>query len=402
MWLIGCAAMVMPVQSAVANDAVLGPNGSIYGHTHKSAEFAEAGPPPLAIDVTYTADIWRAASGGAAQGTRYLDNLDIVAAADMERLVGWNGATIGVYGLYNNGASLSELVGDALAASNIEAGTRAFRLYEAWIDQKIGSNASVRLGLYDLNSEFDVLEASGLFMGSAHGIGADFSQSGENGPSIFPSTSLGARLAVSPATGWTVRAALMDGVPGDPARPQRTAIKLGNGDGALLVGEVEAPLPGGKLLFGHWRYTAPADDLLGQGQHRNNGYYLRAEARLASEGDDADQGLAASFRLGIADGLVNQFNRFASAGLTYTGPIKGRDDDQFGLAVASAFTSSDYRLATPATGAETVVELTYRAPLTKWLTVQPNLQYVLNPGTDPELGNALAFGLRVELGFGLQ
>src|SRR3546814_3118125 len=55
---------------------------------------------------------------------------------------------------YNNGRSISDLAGDVQAVSNIETGVRALRLYEAWIDQKIGDAASIKLGLYDLNSEF--------------------------------------------------------------------------------------------------------------------------------------------------------------------------------------------------------------------------------------------------------
>ncbi len=395
-----CLAIFASIQPSLANETSLASEGSLHTHTHRPAEPETEGP-PLVVEIAYTADIWRTAKGGIRTGTRYLDNLDIVAEADMERLVGWNGATIGIYGLYNNGKSFSELMGDAQVASNIDTGVRALRLYEAWVDQKIGNKASVRVGLYDLNSEFDALESSSLFMGSAHGIGTDISQSGENGPSIFPSTSLAARVAIEPASGWTVRAAILDGVPGDPARPKRTAIKLGQGDGALLVGEVEAPVPRGKLLFGHWRYTARAGDVFGTGQQRNSGFYLRGESRLVPEGDDTNQGLSAFFRTGIANGRVNQFDRFASLGMTYTGLIKGRDQDQLGLAMASAFTSSDYRLASPSTKAETVVELTYRAPLTQWLTLQPNVQYVINPGTDPTLSDALAFGLRFELGFKL-
>src|SRR3546814_3364842 len=49
--------------------------------------------------------------------------------------------------------------------------------------------------------------AAGLFIGSPHGIGTDFAQSGQNGPSIFPSTSLAARVQWAPAEGWAARAA---------------------------------------------------------------------------------------------------------------------------------------------------------------------------------------------------
>src|SRR3546814_5297499 len=84
-------------------------------------------------------------------------------------------------------------------------------------------------------------------------------------PSRFPTTSLAGRGAIGPAEGWTLRAALLDGVPGDPDHPARTAIRLGHGDGALAIGEVEAPLGQGKLLLGHWRYTAQFDRNDGSG-----------------------------------------------------------------------------------------------------------------------------------------
>lgn len=383
--------------SACAQEAAL-PNAPTFSHSriHAPGEIDEE-QGPFIIDATYTFDIWRAARGGVRNGTRYLDNLDVVARADMERLVGWNGGLIYVYGLYNNGKSLTNLIGDAQATSNIETGIKAVRLYEAWINQEIGANASVKVGLYDLNSEFDALDVSGVFVGSSHGIGKDISQTGQNGPSIFPVTSLAARIAVSPAKGWTLRAAVLDGMPGDPVRPKRTTIKLGNGDGALLIGEIEAALPQGKLLFGHWRYTARFDDFAGGTARGNDGWYLRGEHRLTHEADSSDQGLNGFFRLGVADGKFNTFGSFASAGLNYTGPIKGRDSDQLGLAVAAALTSDQYRLTKPADKSEAAFELTYRAALTDWLTVQPNVQYVINPGANTALGNALAFGLRTEL-----
>jgi porin len=37
--------------------------------------------------------------------------------------------------------------------------------------------------------------------------------------------------------------------------------------------------------------------------------------------------------------------------------------------------------------------------VTEWLTVQPDVQYVVNPGTDPALDDALVVGLRFEIAF---
>lgn len=388
-------AAVLLLAQAAAGEPPSASDLEAHSHTHARGEIDED-QPPLLLEASYTADLLGNMSGGQRRGARYLDNLDLVMEADLDAIVGWQGALLHVYGLYNNGKSLSSLVGDEQVVSNIETGTRAVRLYEAWLDQLIGDQASLKLGLYDLNSEFDSLDASGLFTGSAHGIGTDIGQSGANGPSIFPSTSLAARATVEIGHGWHLRGAVLDAIPGDPARPSRTSIKLR--DGALLAVEAEAPIAsGGKLLVGHWRYT-DAQDQLGGGRARGaGGVYLRGEATLFREASSQGQGVDAFARLGVADGSTYRFSRFASAGLNWTGPFDGRDFDQFGLAVASAFTSAADRRLRTADRAETAFEITYRARLTDWLSVQPGAHYIVNPGADPSLPDAFVIGLRTQV-----
>lgn len=369
-----------------------------HSHTHAPGEIDEDHGPIL-LQLSYTGDLIGNASGGRRRATRYLDNLDIVFEADMERLVGWSGAQVHVYGLYNNGRSISDFAGDTQAVSNIETGVEAFRLYEAWIDQRLGDRVSLKAGLYDLNSEFDALDAAGLFTSSPNGIGTDFAQSGQNGPSIFPFTSLAARLQIEPAKGWAIRAAVLDGVPGDPDRPRRTAINLGHGDGALLVGEVQAPLGGGKLLLGRWRYTADFERNDGNDVAKGNaGTYVRAEMPLAVRNGKTIDGFA---RFGTASSRFNMFDAFAGGGLKFSGWIAGREADEFGLAVAAAFTSDSYRAATGASSAEVAVEATYRAPVTGWLSLQPNIHYVRRPSANPGIKDALLLGLRAEISFSL-
>ena len=365
-----------------------------HSHIHAAGEIDETQGPVL-LEVTYTGELMANVAGGLKRRARYLDNLDIVLEADLEATLGWRGAEAHVYGLYNNGASISNAVGDVHAVSNIETGTRAFRLYEAWINQTIAPGLSLKAGLYDLNSEFDALDAAGVFVGSAHGIGSDISLTGRNGPSIFPSTSLAARVEWQPAEGWAVRAAILDGVPGDPDHPARTAIKLGNGDGALLIGELDVPIAGARLLLGHWRYTATFEAWDGSMGRGNAGVYLRGEMPLMSDGDEKVDGF---FRLGTSSGRFNMFDRFASLGVKWTGAVSGRPEDELGLAVVTASTSPNYRRSSAAQRTESVAEITYRAPLSPWLTVQPNLQYVHNPGADPTIRDAWVVGLRFAIG----
>ncbi|MCX5747140.1 MAG: carbohydrate porin [Proteobacteria bacterium] len=146
-------------------------------------------------EITYTIDvIGNPSSGGIRRGVRALDNLNVIFSLDGEKLVGAHGTSAKVF-LHNNdwGTPDQDLVGSAQGVDNIEVGDENSPLYEAWLQQEIlDGKVSVRAGLYDLNSEFYATSASGLFLHPSYGIGADLSQTGPKGPSIFPLTSLSA------------------------------------------------------------------------------------------------------------------------------------------------------------------------------------------------------------------
>jgi porin len=391
------AAATLPLAESASGSSAT-PTAPIRPHSHIHAGQQTPGEGPVVLDISYSSDMMAVVAGGVKRRARYLDNLDLVLEVDLEDLVDWEGAEMHVYGLYNNGQSISKVVGDAQMVSEIEGNAQAFKLYEAWIDQMLAPDLSVRAGIYDLNSEFDLLESATLFVGGAHGMGSDIGMSGRNGPSIFPATGLAARILYRPAEGWAVRAAILDGMPGHPEHPSRTSIRLGGGEGALLIGEVEAPVSGGRLLLGHWRYTSSFDRFEGTHGGGNAGVYLRGEKTLV---DDDRRRIDGFFRLGTAAKHYNMFDHFVSAGFKLSGWMDGRPEDEMGLAVIGAFISPEYRRVNDAGRSEIVAEATYRAPITSWLAVQPNLQYVRSPSADPSIDDAWVVGLRVELAFRL-
>jgi porin len=362
------------------------------------------------LNVVYTAEVSGNAVGGLQRGVVHLGNLDVQLTLGLEPMLGWSGATVFLYALGDYGHSPSGLVGDAQVVSNIDSGTLA-RLYEAWFEQALGQGAvSLRLGLYDLNSEFDTTNTAQLFFNSSHGIGMDFSQSGRAGPSIFPIASLGARLRLQPTRDTYLQAVVLDGEP-----EELLEIELSKRDGALIAVEVgferlarpeSSPF---KVAVGFWRYTASFQDMLHRtpvdspsGRVGNTGGYALGEGWLYREPDDPSQGLAVFARAGVADQDVNPFHFYLGAGVTYTGPWANRDADCVGLAAASAFTGSKYRRgmrsdASDPDLAEVALELTYLAQLTGWLSLQLDLQYVLNPGADGGVPNALYLGARAVL-----
>ena len=46
-----------------------------------------------------------------------------------------------------------------------------------------------------------------------------------------------------------------------------------------------------------------------------------------------------------------------------------------------------------------MIELAYLTQLSKFLTVQPDLQYVMHPNSDPSIANAWVLQLRFEVSF---
>ena len=101
-----------------------------------------------------------------------------------------------------------------------------------------------------------------------------------------------------------------------------------------------------------------------------------------------------------------------NAGLTWTGLLESRPIDKLSFGVSVARAGSPFQAAFQAEQAdgvgavhryETVFEATYRARVNEWLTVQPDVQYIVHPGFDPNLKNAFLFGLHFEVGkrFGL-
>jgi porin len=382
--------------------------------------------------LVYNGTVFTNLGGGARAGSTYTGNLSLQLTVDGGSLLGWKDTVFYVSGLWIHGGQPSNFIGDAQGVSNISAPS-AVKLYEAWLQKNFFDNRfSAVAGLYDLNSEFYRLQSAALFLNSSFGIGPEFAQSGLGGPSIFPDTSVGVRFAYKPAQGIVVRTALLDGVPVD--RRDGTRAVFRRGDGILVVAEadfLDRPLPSDrprenrlrigrqaklapyddKLTVGGWHYSATFDDLAdleSNGQplrHRgSSGFYALVDRVLYQEPGHPGRKFAGFLQSGYGDSRVNQFGSYIGAGLSAVGVIPRRDSDELGVAIAYArngphYMSSQRLQEAPVTGAETTIEITYLTQLTKWLAVQPDLQYVIYPSTNPTIPNALAFQLRFQIAF---
>jgi porin len=248
--------------------------------------------------------------------------------------------------------------------------------------------------MIDLNTEFDEQNAGAFFLNSSHGIGADFSQSGANGPSIFPTTAGAAALRYSDGP-WAMKLGLFDATAGDPAHPRRTVFRLPGTTGLLTVGQIEYAV--GKdvaIRAGVWRYSNRFERLVpGSGTAAvSAGGFATLEAKLAQVGERSLDGW---LRVGGAARAVNPIAATAGGGLVF-----GDDRMRLGAAFAHA------RLGEPgveairesgfiARRAETNLELGIGFRVLDQFWVQPDLQYVINPGFRGDLDDALVAGIRV-------
>lgn len=363
---------------------------------------AQEAEPDADIGATYTADILANLRGGIDRGPRQMGKLDV--AGDMK------GSVVGIDALsfhadvqliHGGGFSDAE-VGDAQVVSNIDA-PPGIRPLEAYVAIGFGSSSRgvVKAGLIDLNSDFDVQEVGTFFINSSHGIGPDFSQSGRNGPSIFPTTASAVTVQWA-GRGWTARAGLFDAVAGDPERPRRTVLRFPGESGALMVGEIDVAIGRVSVQLGGWSYTGrfdvieqaattPPRQILG-----NRGLYGLVEGSLIK---GKDTSLDAWARIGMANSTINPIGLYLGGGLTY-----GNGRNRIGLALGHARLGDASIRAGIASGtrpdrAETVLEVSFRHQLSDRLAVQPDIQYVIHPDWDPSRGNALVAGMRLQVTF---
>jgi porin len=380
------AARAAPAGEAAVATGLLGDPGGLR------ARAAAAG---LDVQGSMTLDVLDNARGGLHRGVSPLYTLDLLGELDTKRAGWWEHGRFHVYLLGTAGDSLSKRSGDMQFASNIEGGS-TFTVLEAWYEHKfLEDRLSWLVGLHDLNTEFYMPQYGQLFVNSSLGLGIDMSQVGV---STFPATSFGARLAFAPTATTYVMAGLYDGVPGDPAHPYGTQVVFGKGDGLFGIGEVGIHSaengPYYKLALGGWYHTRRFDDYTGRTRNENSGIYGLAERELWRDAESG-RSVGSFVQLGTAEGDRNQTGIYLGAGLNVTGLLPARPSDVFGVGIAQARNSGRFLDANPPQReAETALEFTYQLAPTSWLTVQPDLQYIVDPSTDPAIDDAVVVGMR--------
>ena len=390
-------------------------------------------------------------AGGIRRGADYDGLTTITLGLDTEKAFGLKGGSfnLSVLNIRGRGLSANNLL-NLQTVSGISA-TPTTRLWELWYQQAFLDDAfDVKLGQQSLDQDFIASQGSALFLNTMMGWTMLPSADLYAGGPAYPLSSLGVRLRAHADGGFTVLAGVFqDNPPGGPFNDGgqlRGSTRWGGNfnlrTGALFLAEVQyavnQPSPGesdddkhptgrpGTYKLGFWHDTAPFPsprlDTTGtplaapggngmpRALHGNHSLYAVADQMLWRSDPRA---IGVFARVMGAPGDRNQISFSVNAGLTLKAPLPGRDADTVGLGFGVAKVSSAARgfdadiafftgTAFPVRSSETFLELTYQIQVAGWWQLQPDFQFVFNPGggsrspSNPggRIANEAIFGLR--------
>jgi porin len=370
----------------------------------------------------YTGEVLGNPTGGYRQGAIYDGVLEAGVQIDLGKLANWQGAMFTADAFYPHGTSLTrEDVHDLNVVSNIDSFHNP-RLYELWLQQDLfDGKLSIRAGQIPADTEFFLTCYGALFVNSAFGAIPTISMNMD--APVYPTATPGVRLRFKPDDNWSFLAGVFNGNTGDLNGSDRygTRFNFNTDNGALWLAEVNytlnPPAPtdnkttaptsrplSGTYKLGGFLNTADFDDnRTGCTLHGDYGIYALADQELWHEPGNPDQGLRGFARVGYTPPDRNTVDFDFETGLNYLGLLPGRDKDLAGFGFVYTKVSNsilDDAGMAPARHYESIVELTYQMVVNDHLTVQPDAQYIFNPGSAAEpLSNALVLGVRFNLTF---
>jgi porin len=385
----------------------------------------------MTLAIVDTDEVLGNITGGRKQGTIYEGLTDLSLSIDFKP------ATRGIlfsraYQIRGRGLSANYL--DNLnTMSGIEA-QRTTRLVELWYEQHF-DNWRIRVGQQTIGSEFLSPESARLFVNGAFGWPTLPATNLPSGGPGYPLGTPAVRVRVDPFEGLTLFTAVFNGDPtgagvggSQLADASGTAFRVG--DGAFVISEIrynEASSDHNpSYRIGGWYNTERFPDRhfdtagLSLANPASNGkplqhggdYSLYASVDLPLLEPDSKTGFLLFARAMGAPGDRNLVNFYGDAGVSYTNPF-GLEGDKIGLAVGYARVGQAARdldsdtaqfigQSFPVRSGEAILELTYQHQLAGWWQVQPDFQYIINPGggipnpiaPSRRIGDAAVLGIR--------
>jgi porin len=390
------------------------PESSIAADLPFDAARASLAARGVKYGVNYTAEFYDVTSGNVPHGATYNGLVEGFVDLDLEKILGWKGATIHANAYYVHGDGPTNKIGSTFAVSNLE-GFETLRLDELWLEQSLlDDKVKVKVGAIAADTEFFISDTAGAFLNGTFGWAGILASDMVQGGPAYPLTSMGARVQYSPNDNLTILAAIFNGSPAnpfaeDPQKDNRHGTDFRFGDGQLLIIEgaykYDVGLAGTIKLGGWKQFNAPdgyyEDFKTGDAVNTDYGLYAIIDQQIWKGSDDKSVNVFGRISGSPEDRSIMDF--YFDTGILFSGFVPGRAKDTFGAAFGYGRISNDLiargDVDDPTATHESVLELNYTAEIRSGITLIPDFQYFWDPGSTVDVKDAAVFGARLKVSY---
>jgi porin len=358
--------------------------------------------------LSYGTDLMASVAGGSRRGQAYAGQLTVEIDTDLEKLASLRGLSFVLSGNWASGTNLSGDIGNTFNVAQYFAGDQV-RLTDMYLLQSLfDGGIELKAGRFSTSSDFLASPLDVSFVNEAANPILTAVQINVPGVTDDPNATWAGRIVTRPSPALSFSAGAYYSDPGlDQLTANGTEFGVSRDAGYFVIGEaayllnVENDAPGlrGRYRLGGYydsnRYASLSKP--GHQQTGNFGLYATGEQMVFREGGPGTaQGLSLFGALIYAPtASINSLPWFGAAGTSYRGLVPGRPSDT----AAFALYYGGFSRYLPGQTYELVLEWTYAIMVGRRLTVQPDVQYVINPGGVSSVGNAVVLGTQIGIDF---
>lgn len=369
----------------------------------------------------YVSESFDVVDGGKRRGTSYAQQVRWGADFDMNKIVGWQGATFHLTFNDRRGDGTStDFVGNRLPIQE-DFGGLYTKLTEASYEQSFDNGRlDIRVGYFAMGNDLGGLSVGCNFVNAAYCAHA-LTLSGDSGWYNYPNARWGGAIRYRIRPDLAIRTGVYQVNPKLSVEENAFKPFAAGTIGAFFPVEIEydpGVAAGSRVLPGHYKLGAYYDTSRVARQAEAGtvkgryGVYVIFDQMILHEGK-GKRGVSVFGEFTAQPEVSSQITRWFMAGLLKTGTFAGRDSDTVGIgyiyaklnprlrdahiSAASTTVGDEAELAF----GEAVIEASYGFQATRWLNIRPDIQYVIHPGAFSygHIPNALAIGTQVRTQF---
>lgn len=358
--------------------------------------------------------------GGQSQGTNYTQEMIFGASANLETLLGWKNTSFTISGAYNSGKDLSNRIGNVFTISDcaVSDGAYFYEMYLSYSREFSFGTIDITLGRSAMADVFNSLPA---FTSVLSG-GLD---------NVPMSAFLNSPFTSSPIAAWaaTAQYTLPDneitfagGIYQIPANMNASNYhgvdwSINSTNGFMMIGQVEwtpeffkkqkdgKDVPGsglqGQYQIGVYYFNGYNGLSYYSGSDRTNGYgfYIQGQQEVWVNENNTSQNVLVWAGLQYSPIMsISTMPLMGYAGVQFNGFVPYRPNDSFLVSWLIGSLNSNYSQNYKASY-ESVVEISYIFEINNYVSIQPDIQYVMRPSGDSQAGDALVLGGQISVSF---